>query len=788
MTGRKLLTLLAIISLFASSCVQKEKNQVTENEYSGSESCIQCHERFYELWAPSWHGKAMQPVNAGFIKEYQLPECNSIEIEDKIYQMIYEDSSMVMLEMEGDDLLNEYPVEYSLGGKNVFTFLTPLEKGKLQTIPLAYDVNRQQWFNYPESAVRHFGDTGEEDQALPWRDRMYAFNTACYNCHVSQVSSNYNLETDTYHTTWKEAGINCETCHGPSAEHVRVFQEAEEKEEEPEDWKILVTSNFTSEEHNSSCAVCHAKGSAITKNYVPPEPYFDHFTLATLEDPDFYPDGRDLGENYTMTGWKMNPCIQESDLHCVTCHTSSGRNRFADNPNAACTSCHDEKQGDGLVAHTMHQPDSEGSQCVNCHVPSREFVGRFIRSDHSFRPPMPEATIKFGSPNACNQCHHDKSPEWANEIVKARPNGDYQEETLYWAQLIKEAREENWDRMDEMLEIIRKNKYNEVVVTSFIRLLVNSSDEKKWESIIEALNENESPLVRAAASSALTGNFSEEAVNALITAASDEIRLVRVSAAASLAGTDENQFSPEEKKVVANATGEYLNSMVARPDDWSSHYNLGIYHQNQGNAQKAIESYETAARIYPEALMPLINSSVLYSYMGNAAKAEENLKQAVKIDPDNEAANLNLGLLLAEQGKMQEAEKALKTALEVNPKQAVAAYNLSVIVSQRSVEEAIEFASVAAKARPDEPKYAYTLAYYQLQNDQKVAAEKTLGNLLERHPIYLNAVSFLADIYMKDGRTNQAIQLYKKTLKQEGLPQAEKQALQQALNALQNSR
>ena len=787
MTGRNLLTLLAIISLFATSCVQKDKNQVTEDGYSGSESCIQCHERFYELWAPSWHGKAMQPVNAGFVEEYQLPESEKINLEGKTYQMIYEDSSLVMLEQRDNELLKKFIVEYSLGGKNVFTFLTPLEKGKLQTIPLAYDVNRQKWFNYPESAVRHFGDTGEQDEALPWRDRMYAFNTACYNCHVSQVSSNYNLETDSYHTTWKESGINCETCHGPSAEHVRVCLEAEEKGEEPEDLKIIVTSTFSPEEHNSSCAVCHAKGSAITKNYVPPEPYYDHFNLSTLEDPDFYPDGRDLGENYTMTGWEMNPCTAESDLHCVTCHTSSGRNRFAENPNGACTSCHQGKTGGGLVAHTMHKADSEGSLCVNCHVPTREFVGHFLRSDHSFRPPMPEATIKFGSPNACNQCHDDKSPKWANEIVKARPNGDYQEETLYWAQLIKEARDEDWSRLDEMLEFIRENKYNEVVVTSFIRLLANSPGEKKWDTIIEALKENESPLVRSAAASALTGNFSEEAVNALITAASDEIRLVRVSAAASLAGTNENQFSPEEKKVVANATGEYLNSMVARPDDWSSHYNLGIYYQNQGNAQKALESYETAARIYPEALMPLINSSVLYSYMGNPAKAEENLKQAVEMDPNNEAANLNLGLLLAEQGKMQEAEKALKTALEVNPKQAVAAYNLSVIVSQRSVDEAVEFATIAAEARPDEPKYAYTLAYYQLQDNQKTAAEKTLENLLEEHPLYLNAVSFLADIYMKDGRTNQAIQLYEKTLKQEGLPQAEKQAMQQALNALRNS-
>ena len=788
MTGRNFYLLLAILSMFATSCVQKEKNQVAEDGYSGSESCIQCHERFYELWAPSWHGKAMQPVNADFLKEYQLPASENMEIEAKNYQVIYEDSAMIMLEKENDEIVNKYTVEWSLGGKNVFTFLVPLDKGKLQTMPMAYDVNRQMWFNYPESAVRHFVDTEQEDEALPWRDRMYVFNNACYNCHVSQVSSNYNLESDTYHTTFKEAGINCETCHGPSAEHVRVFQEAEEKGEEPEDWKILVTSTFTPEEHNSSCAVCHAKGSRITKNYVPPEPYFDHFNLATLEDPDFYPDGRDLGENYTMTGWKMNPCIQESDLHCVTCHTSSGRNRFAENPNDACTSCHqDRKTEGGLVAHTMHKADSEGSLCVNCHVPTREFVGHFLRSDHSFRPPMPEATIKFGSPNSCNQCHDDKSPEWANEIVKARPNGDYQEETLYWAQLIKEAREGNWSRIDEMLEIISENKYNEVVVTSFIRLLANSPKEEKWETVVEALTENKSPLARAAAASSLTGNFSEESRKALVGAATDEYRLVRVSAAASLAGFEDSRFPESEKQVVDEATQEYIESMVARPDDWSSYYNLGIFYQNEGKANKALSSYETAARLYPEALMPLINSSVLYSYMGNAAKAEENLKEAVKIDPDNEAANLNLGLLLAEQGKMQEAEEALKAAMNANPEQAVAAYNLSVIVSQRNVDEAIEYASVAAEARPDEPKYAYTLAYYQLQNNQKAAAEKTLKKLVKDHPLYLNAVSFLADIYMKDGRTNQAIELYENTLKQEGLPQAERQALQQAVNTLRNS-
>lgn len=779
--------IILLLLVFATlSCTQRSSRQAEDDGFSGSQSCIQCHERFYELWAPSFHGRAMQPVDTGFVREYGLPESSPMEVEGKLYEIVYEDSLMVMLEKEGNLLLKKYPVAWTLGGPNVYTFLTLLEKGRLQTIPLAYDMNRQAWFNYPESAVRHFVDQDASDQALPWKDRMYTFNTGCYNCHVSQVSSNFDLATDTYHTTWREPGINCESCHGPSAEHIRVCMEAGEGNV-PDDLKLIVTSTFTQEQHNSSCGTCHAKGSPITKSYVPGESYYDHFNLATLEDPDFYPDGRDLGENYTYTGWKMNPCVEESDLHCVTCHTSSGRNRFKDEPNQACISCHSDRK-ETLAEHTMHQPGSIGSVCINCHAPSREFVGHFIRSDHSFRPPMPEATLRFGSPNACNQCHSDKSAEWANNIVKKRPRGNYQEETLYWAQLIKEARENQWGRLDEMLEIVSQNRYNEVVVASFIRLLANCPEPTKQEAIITALNNNPSPLVRAAAAASMDRDLSEKTKKALLVAATDKFRLVRVSAAASLAGFEESRFAAAEKQTVARVTDEYMEAMVARPDDWSSYYNLGIYHQNRGSAGKALDAYETAIRLYPESLMPFINSSVLYSYIGNQAKAEENLRRALEIDPGNEAANLNLGLLLAEQGKTDEAEKALRTVLDVNPKQAVAAYNLSVIVSQQNLDEAVSFAGIAAENRPGEPRYAYTLAYYQMENNQKQAAEKTLKKLIAENPLYLNAVSFLADIYMRDGRTGELEKLYEQTLKTEGISSQDKEAIRQALNTITNNK
>ena len=182
-----------------------------------------------------------------------------------------------------------------------------------------------------------------------------------------------------------------------------------------------------------------------------------------------------------------------------------------------------------MEAHTGH-PASAGLTCLSCHMPKREFVGRFLRSDHSFRPPMPEATIKFGSPNACNQCHTDKSPEWANKIVKARPNGNYQEETLRWAQLIKEARDMEWENVDKMFATIRNPKTDDVVANSLIRLLNNYSDASKADALIDALK-NKSELVRSSAAYGLGGIFTDEVKAALLNACQDDIRLVRIQAA-----------------------------------------------------------------------------------------------------------------------------------------------------------------------------------------------------------------------------------------------------------------
>ena len=341
-----------------------------------------------------------------------------------------------------------YPIVHVLGGKNAYYFLTPLDKGRLQVLPVAYDVPRKTWYDTAASGVRHFPD--RTDSALDWTDRMFTFNTTCFNCHVSQLATNYDLATDTYRTTWAEAGISCESCHGPAAGHVRVMSEGKAWGHTSKDIQIIRTKEFTAGQMNDMCATCHAKMVPVSTSFRPGDAFFDHYDLVTLEHPDYYPDGRDLGENYTFTSWLKSPCVAQGKLDCNHCHSASGRPRFEKaESNRSCLPCH-KKTVDDPVAHGHHAPGSAGNLCVSCHMPTTRFAA-MGRTDHSMLPPTPATTRTFRSPNACNLCHADKDAAWADGRVRAWYPRDYQAPVLKTAGLLDAARHDRWDELPAML-------------------------------------------------------------------------------------------------------------------------------------------------------------------------------------------------------------------------------------------------------------------------------------------------------------------------------------------------
>jgi len=737
---------LIIAVLLLAGCTQPAgTKRVAENQaspstgkptgYAGSAGCRECHEKFYLLWSTSFHGLAMQPYTAELAKARLTLQPTDIVAGKHRYRADLQTG--VVIERSGDPE-QRYRIVQTMGGKNVFYFLTELDRGRLQVLPVAYDVRHQVWFDTTASAERHFGD--RRDEVLHWKHRLLTFNTSCFSCHVSQLSKNYDLESDSYRTTWAEPGINCETCHGPSAEHVRLFRERPPGQPAPADLKLIVTRKLSHEQRNAMCAPCHAKMSPVTMNFIPGERYFDHFDLVAFENDDFYPDGRDLGENYTYTQWRMSPCARSGQLDFLHCHTSSGRYRFkeAAKANDACLPCHDERVKDA-PAHTHHKAGTPGNECVSCHMPMTEFA-RMRRSDHSMRPPTPATTFIYRSPNACNICHTNRDAGWADKYVRTWRKRDYQKPVLQRAAMIATARKGIWTRLPDILAYLSSPNPEEIQTVSLIRLLANCPSDDKWP-VLRGLTGDSSPLVRASAVDALGARLDHANSDTLLKALGDDFRLVRVRAAAALSGIPEERLLEEQRRRVRDAMAELMDSMMSRPDDMASHYNLGNFNMARGRMAEAATEFETASRLQPEALPPYVNAALAYNALGQNDKAEASLRRALSLDSTNAAANLNLGMLLAEMGRISDAEQAFRAAYKASPQSAQAAYNLGVLLSKDHPEEALDWCRRAAELGRDNPQYGYTYAFYLHRAGRTKAALTVLKAVRERYPTFAAAVA-----------------------------------------------
>jgi cytochrome c-type biogenesis protein CcmH/NrfG len=741
--------------------------QADRSQFVGSKSCRDCHEDFYKLWAKSFHGLAMQPYTPEFGRTNLSPQTTEIVVGKTRYQAEFDDQGGYVLERgPGGD--KKFPIEQVMGGKNVYYFLTPMERGRLQVLPVAYDVHKKTWYDTTASGVRHFPD--RQDEALHWTDRMFTFNTTCFNCHVSQLRTNYDLVSDTYDTTWSEPGISCESCHGPANDHVSAMELAADPKKTP-DIKIIRTKEFTTEQMNDMCATCHARLVPLSLNFMPGDKFFDHFDLVVLDHPDYYPDGRDLGENYTFTSWMMSPCAKSGNLDCNHCHTPSGRPRFPESEaNKFCAPCH-QTYLDDPVAHGHHAAGSKGNECVGCHMPMTRFAA-MGRTDHSMLPPTPAITIAYKSPNACNICHADKDAAWSDSWVRKWYPRDYQAPVMERASLVDAARKRDWKRLPEMLERITSPEEDAIFRASLVRLIRACQHESKWPVLVKSLDDR-SPLVRSSAVSSFGGYLTGETVPKLLAATRDPSRLVRIRAAMIMAPIPATQIrDANDRESLKQAVAEFKTAMKARPDDWAGHANLGTFYLEQREFQIAADCFETATRLEPRMIGPMVNASMAYSNMRRNDKAESSLRRALKVEPNNPAALFNLGLLMAEEQRPKDAEEALRAALKADPQMAAAAFNLGVLCGQGRSDEAVQWCQMAHELEPANAKYAHTFAFFLRENGKVDRAIEVLRDLISQQQSQLDAYLLLAEIHESRGDVKEAVVVYRQILTIPGLPLA----------------
>jgi len=226
-----------------------------------------------------------------------------------------------------------------------------------------------------------------------------------------------------------------------------------------------------------------------------------------------------------------------------------------------------------------------------------------------------------------------------------------------------------------------------------------------------------------------------------------------------------------------------LQSYIARPDQWSAHYNIGNYYMDLGRPEPALTAYSISLRLEPRAVLSLVNSALAYHQLGENEKAESNLEAALKIEPDNAPAHFNLGLLKADLKQPAQAEKHLRLALKHDPNMSQAAYNLGLLNYESSPHEGLELCRQAFKMNPS-PKYACAIA--QLLNLEKdhSGAEKTLDMIIKRWPDYSLAYLMLAEMYSRRGLNDQAQSVLKKGMGMQGISVRDKLRLAGELEVL----
>ena len=134
--------------------------------------------------------------------------------------------------------------------------------------------------------------------------------------------------------------------------------------------------------------------------------------VALLDEDLYFPDGQIKGEVYEY-GSFIQSRMFHAGVTCSDCHEPHSLKLRADGNNV-CLQCHFAPKYDS-PKHHFHQIGSPGARCVECHMPTRTYMVIDARRDHSLRIPARPVRQILGTPNACTNCHKDKSTRWASD-------------------------------------------------------------------------------------------------------------------------------------------------------------------------------------------------------------------------------------------------------------------------------------------------------------------------------------------------------------------------------------
>ncbi|HRI15801.1 MAG TPA: cytochrome c3 family protein [Verrucomicrobiota bacterium] len=427
--------------------------------YVGSERCRECHLDEHASWHRSYHRTMTQPaVPAAVLGHFDGSTINCGGLGYRVFQEAggywaeMPDPDVLMYVVQGGKKLPleeiprvKRPVVMTTGSHHYQTYwvTSPRYPGLLQTLPLVFLREDKRWIPRDQAFMRGPNDT--ERLVTQW-------NHHCIRCH--STGGNPGLDDKgQLRSEVGELGIACEACHGPGAAHVekhRLVPNLTKNQPRTADPTIINPGRLDHERSTQVCGQCHgvyvmreefamesARNGPLfrpgedlfrTRQYIQ-HPNFGSATNRSVElerNRAFYAerwwdDGTVLAGGREYTGLLASACYTRGKMSCLSCHSMhdsdpNGQLSARGASRAACTQCHQESRfTTDVTRHTFHAADSSGSDCLNCHMPHTTYaLFKGIRS-HQISSPRAETSARFGTPNACNLCHLDRTLAWTQQ-------------------------------------------------------------------------------------------------------------------------------------------------------------------------------------------------------------------------------------------------------------------------------------------------------------------------------------------------------------------------------------
>jgi predicted CXXCH cytochrome family protein len=417
--------------------------------YAGSAACRECHAQVYDNWKSTGMAKMFRPYEpAAIVGDFSGKPRRSGDLSGGAQSAKADaaeagaravtDGSKHFIEIRNGDTgeWTRYPVDHVIGSKWQQAYATRLPDSRLLVFPIQYSRLRSEWVNYWKM-VDAPGSLRADIARFHDAPADAVYQNTCAPCHTSQLSFPTGSARPA-DATFREAGINCEMCHGPSLDHVEYLQGRTKQARVAADTPIRF-SRLTAERYVAVCAQCHAQsavhdaqpGGAV--NYSATGASFRTYAMelpSNFSRKAFYRDGRHRATTFISEAFARSACFRKGGATCGSCHDPHPSNvasnptslKFGTDADAMCVQCHKDL-AERPERHTRHLPQTEASRCVSCHMPRIMEALLFQARTHEIDDiPDAEMTERFGmsdSPNACLTCHQNRDIAWLRTEMAA---------------------------------------------------------------------------------------------------------------------------------------------------------------------------------------------------------------------------------------------------------------------------------------------------------------------------------------------------------------------------------